>query len=227
MYPMLPLVFAQVSGLIVGDGDESTEIEFAQESKHLILRALLAEEWQESHGLLVVAAREPSAYHGGNRLKRKWHHARKLRRHWGHTPEALLPFICGMSGPKRKPGSAPVDDVVTFTQSPPAVVQGAVTLKEVAAASRIVRLVSRARALDMIKALWLHVFGYFRMLCAPHTICISHARIIAVVVILCTLHQQSLRGPLIPKAFQTRLRVMLVMGIASSLCPSSTTASTG
>jgi hypothetical protein len=208
---MLPLVLAPVSVFVVGGDGKGVEGEFAQESKCLVLRALLAQEWQESHGLLVVSARESSVYHGGRRLKRKWRHARKLRRLWGHTPGMLWRFICGMSGPEREPGSTPVDDVVTFTQSSPAVVPGAATLEEVAAANRLVRWMNRVRALVMMKALWWHVFDYYRMACAPHFKSRADAR--------CRRHPlpPNLCGPLIPKAFQTRMRMMLMMAIASSL----------
>jgi hypothetical protein len=138
-YPALPMMLTQVSVFVVGDDILCVEDRIAQVTKYMVLRALLAQEWQEPRGLLVVAARSPSVYHGGSRLKRKWRHARKLRRLWGHVPAMLWRYICGMSDPEREPGSEPVDDVETFTQSSPAVVLGAATLEEVAAADVIVR----------------------------------------------------------------------------------------
>jgi hypothetical protein len=51
MYPVLPLVLAPVSVFVVGDGVKCVAGEFAQESRCLVLRALLAQEWQESRGL--------------------------------------------------------------------------------------------------------------------------------------------------------------------------------
>ena len=179
--------------------------------KFLALCAHVAQEWQESHGLLVVAARRVSVYHGGSRLQRKWRHARKLRRLWGHVPAILWPYICGMSDPEREPGSEPVLDVETFTQSLPAVVLGAASLREVTAAEVIVRWVNRVRALRIQIACYLHVFAYFRMASAPQVTSRADARCRRLPL------PPHLCGPLIPLAFQTRMRVMLMVSVASSL----------
>ena len=93
--------------------------------------ALMAEDWQASRSLLVVAARSPSLFHGGARLERKWRHKRKVRRLWNHVPEIVEPFVCGMSDAERRPGCGPSEDVVTFTQSTPKIVEGAATQEEI------------------------------------------------------------------------------------------------
>jgi hypothetical protein len=191
------VVLAPVSVFVVGDDTLCVADEIAQVTRCLVLRALLAQEWQESRGLMVVAARSPSVYHGGSRLKRKWRHARKLRRLWGHAPAVLWRYICGMSDPEREPGSEPVDDGVTFTQSSPAVVLGAATLEEVAAADFLVRWMNRVRALDFLKEFYMHAFAYFRMASAPQVTSRPDVR--------CRRHPlpSHLCGPLIPEAFQT------------------------
>jgi hypothetical protein len=66
--------------------------------------------------------------------------------------------------------------------------------------------------LAYFRALWLHLFAYFRMLCAPHTKARADRR--------CRRRPlpRKLCGPLIPIAFQARMRVMaLMMGILSSM----------
>jgi hypothetical protein len=210
-YPVLPVVLGNSAGLGV-DKDGTYETNEADRVPVLArVLAILAEEWQASRSLLVVAARSPSLYHGGPRLARKWRHMRKVRRLWNHVPEVVLPFVCGMSDSERKPGCGPSEDVVTFTQSTSKIVEGASTQEEIECAGRIVQMVNRARILDLMRALWLHLLAYFRMLCAPHTKACADRR--------CKRRPlpRKLCGPLIPVEFQARMRVMLMVGVISSM----------
>jgi hypothetical protein len=97
---------------------------------------------------------------------------------------------------ERKSGCGPAEEVVTFTQSTPKIVEGTATQEEILCAGQTVQMVNRARVLDLMRALWLHLLAYFRMLCTPHTKARADRR--------CRRRPlpRKLCGPLIPIAFQ-------------------------
>jgi hypothetical protein len=127
-----------------------------------------------------------------------------------------------MSDSERPVGATAELDVHTFTQATPGVVEGAVytqddrpdhvvTAKEVLAANKIVRCENRRRAWEIMKSQFMHSIRYYRMLCAKQTKARADRRCRRLVL------TPALQGPIIPKAFQTRMYLMLVMGHATSL----------
>jgi hypothetical protein len=122
-----------------------------------------------------------------------------------------MPFLLNMSAPERVSECAGDDDVETFTQSSPAVVEGCASPAEIEAAWVIVRQVSGRRALEIMEGSYLDSLGYFRMMCAPTKRAWPDAR--------CRrrLLPPELCGRTIPVAYQKRLMLMLILGHASSL----------
>jgi hypothetical protein len=108
-------------------------------------------------------------------------------------------------------GCAGDEDVETFTQSLPAVVEGSASQAKIKAAEVIVRQVSGRRALEIVKGSYIDSLYYFRMLCAPKKRGWPDAR--------CRrgLLPPELCGRTIPTAYQKRLMLMLILDHASSL----------
>ena len=173
--------------------------------------AKASEVWQRSLSLLVVAMHSASLFHGGDRFARRLKQARKVRRVWGHVPSAVVPFLLSMSAPERVVGCAIDEDVETFTQSAPAVVEGSALPAEIEAAQVIVRQASGRRALEIMEGSYLDALGYLRMMCAPKKRAWPDAS--------CRRRRlpPELCGRTIPVAYQKRLMLMLVLGHASSL----------
>jgi hypothetical protein len=91
------------------------------------------------------------------------------------------------------------------------VIPGRPPLDEAAATEIIVRFVWHARALHMTKTNWRHLQQHFRMLCAPKKQARADKRCRRMLL------RAALRGATIPKAYQTRLCLMLMLGHISSL----------
>jgi hypothetical protein len=91
------------------------------------------------------------------------------------------------------------------------VIPGRPPLDEAAATEIIVRFVWHARALHMTKTNWRHLQQHFRMLCAPKKQARADRRCRRMLL------RAALRGATIPKAYQTRLCLMLMLGHISSL----------